>query len=147
MNINELSAIAHVCEYLGIAINNAGLVSKDDVKILVNKRNLLTKKFIELVKDIDVTDLFSDEKVWLTPIFDGSLFRKAKAEPVFVIAGQENDENLNIQDPVNVDVVPLNAPKEIPQEEKKEVAQDEDLLKRIAEEKATLKTKKKSKKD
>lgn len=153
MNINELSAIANVCNYLCTAINNTGLSSKDDVKILVNKRNLLTKKFIELVKEVDIDELFNQGKTVKSP------FEKAKAEPVFVIAGQGNDEDLNVKDPINVDENQINKPQEgiikndiseplvSEKQEKKIATQDDELLKRIAEEKAALKTKKKPKKD
>lgn len=153
MSLNKLSAIANVCNYLATVINNAGLGSKDDVKILVNKRNLLTKKFIEMVKEIDIEDLFSQDKPVKSP------FEKAKESPVFVIAGGENDEDLNIKEPINVDSNPINKPQEgiirndmgepliSEKQEKKAVVDDEELLKRIAEEKAALKTKKKSKKD
>jgi len=155
MKISDLAALVTVRNHIGVVQNDRASTDKTTVQVLSSIRLQLDKKFVEILTSNDLEGLFTPEIISFTklslegshltsptsstnkPTVPADYFSAAKEAPVFAVAGLTTDaaEPVVIADPVNVDVKPLNKPKpEAP-------PVDEELVKRIAEEKAALKKK------
>jgi hypothetical protein len=139
MKISDLAALVTVRNHIGVVQNDRASTDKITVQVLSSIRLQLDKRFVEILTSNDLEGLFTPEIISLTnkPTVPADYFSAAKEAPVFAVAGLTTDaaEPVVIADPVNVDVKPLNKPKpEAP-------PVDEELVKRIAEEKAALKKK------
>ena len=138
MKISDLAALVTVRNHIGVVQNDRAATDKAAVQVLSNIRLQLDKKFVEILTSNDIEGLFTPEIISLTnkPSNPTDYFSAAKEAPVFAVAGltTEAETPVVISEPINVDEKPLNKPKEIP-------AEDAELSKRIAEEKAALKKK------
>lgn len=120
----DLSKLIDVRNHIQTVVNDRGVTDKNDVNTLHKIRIQLDKKFIELVKEINVDDLNSDEE----SIIEGPIaIEFPTQEPTINMVSPKIKEKSKPISEENID--------NIKQEE-------EDIANRIKEEKIKLKSKK-----